>query len=170
MRWTTHYYNSIHLELTARLGAELIPIYNRLRLLLASPQPPNAKYMNEQGIFKHMQATAYMAPYLLVDLGASFTPIVEQVVGLCNEVLIVVEPVPQTVLQTKSLIDDLIEKGIASESIDVVLVNRIRSGMQLSWSQVQDQLGRPISVLLRCNQSGLPASLKKYLCTQRLIA
>lgn len=130
------------------LEAELVTHSSGLRLLLASPQPRDARYMNDKGIYEAIaRQLAYMAPYLLIDLGASFTPIVDQVVGLCNEVLIVVEPVPQTVLQTKSLIDDLLEKGIASDSINVVLVNRIRSGMQLSWSQVQDQLGRPISVI-----------------------
>lgn len=130
------------------LDAELVTHSNGLRLLLASPQPWDAKYMSEPAIFEAIaRQLAYMAPYLLLDLGASLTPIVDQVVGLCNEVLIVVEPVPQTVLQTKALIDDLLEKGIASECIDVVLVNRVRSGMQLSWSQVQDQLGRPVSVI-----------------------
>jgi MinD-like ATPase involved in chromosome partitioning or flagellar assembly len=55
--------------------------------------------------------------------------------------------VPQSVLQTKALIDDLLEKGIPGDNISIVLVNRVRSGMQLSWSQVQDQLGRSVSVI-----------------------
>jgi CheY-like chemotaxis protein len=127
---------------------ELVNHSAGLRFLLASPQPRDAQYMNEVAVFemiaKHL---AYMSQYILLDLGASLTPMVEKVVGICNEVLVVVEPVPQTVLQTKAMLDDLVDKGVSADSLNVVLVNRIRSGMQLSWSQVQDQLGQPISVI-----------------------
>lgn len=127
---------------------ELVNHSSGLRLLLASPQPRDAKFIGESAIFEAIaRQMAYMARYLLLDLGPSLTPLVEKVVRLCTEVLVVVEPVPQTVLQTKALIDDLLSQGIASDNITVVLVNRVRSGMQLSWSQVQDQLGRPISVI-----------------------
>jgi pilus assembly protein CpaE len=130
------------------LESELVNHSSGLRLLLASSQPRDAKFISETAIFEAItRQLAYLTSYLILDLGASLTPLVEQVVGLCSEVLVVVEPVPQTVLQTKALIDDLMAKGIASNDISVVLVNRVRSGMQLSWSQVQDQLGRPISVI-----------------------
>jgi hypothetical protein len=59
----------------------------------------------------------------------------------------VLEPVPQTVAQTKALIEDLALKGVGEGRINPVLVTRVRSGMQLSWTQVQEQLGRPISVI-----------------------
>lgn len=130
------------------LEAELISHSSGLRLLLASPQPRDARYVGEPAVFEAIaRQLAYMARYVLLDLGPSLNPLADQVVSLCNEVLIVVEPVPQTVLQTKALIDDLLEKGILGDNISIVLVNRVRSGMQLSWSQVQDQLGRPVSVI-----------------------
>jgi MinD-like ATPase involved in chromosome partitioning or flagellar assembly len=66
---------------------------------------------------------------------------------LCNEIIVVVEPVPQTLAQTKLLLEDLVAMGIGASKIGVVVVNRSRSGMQLSWSQVQGQLGRNISVI-----------------------
>ena len=130
------------------LDAELITHSTGLRLLLASPQPRDARHVNDPAVFEAIaRQLAYMASYVLLDLGSSLNPMADKVVSLCNEVLVVVEPVPQSVLQTKALIDDLLEKGIPSDNISIVLVNRVRSGMQLSWSQVQDQLGRSVSVI-----------------------
>ncbi|HWQ83740.1 MAG TPA: response regulator [Anaerolineales bacterium] len=130
------------------LDSELVSHSTGVRLLLASPQPRDAKYMNRPEVYEAIaRQLAYMTRYLLLDLGSSLTPMVEQVVGLCNEIMVIVEPVPQTVLQTKALIEDLIDKGVPSDNVTTILVNRVRSGMQLSWSQVQDQLGRPVSMI-----------------------
>ncbi len=130
------------------LDAELITHSTGLRLLLASPQPRDARHVIDPAVFEAIaRQLAYMARYVLLDLGSSLNPMADKVVSLCNEVLVVVEPVPQSVLQTKALFDDLLEKGIRSDNVSVVLVNRVRSGMQLSWSQVQDQLGRTVSVI-----------------------
>jgi hypothetical protein len=41
----------------------------------------------------------------------------------------------------------LAEKGFGDDRLLVVLVNRMRAGMQLPLGQVQDQLGRPVSVI-----------------------
>jgi MinD-like ATPase involved in chromosome partitioning or flagellar assembly len=63
----------------------------------------------------------------------------------CDEILVVVEPIPQTLVQSKALIRDLVESGIGEGRLKITLVNRVRSGVQLSLEQVQDQLGHTIS-------------------------
>jgi MinD-like ATPase involved in chromosome partitioning or flagellar assembly len=55
--------------------------------------------------------------------------------------------VPQSITHTKSLIQDLVSSGTGEGRITLVLVNRVRSGVQLSWSQVQEQLGQTIAVI-----------------------
>jgi MinD-like ATPase involved in chromosome partitioning or flagellar assembly len=132
--------HSVEAELTAHSAG--------LRLLLASPQPRDAKYINNVESFEAItRQLMYLGQYIVLDLGTSLTPLAEKVAPLCDEIIVVVEPVPQTLAQTKSLVDDLVAMGIGSGRIIVVVVNRIRSGMQLSWSQVQEQLGRNISVI-----------------------
>lgn len=132
--------SSVEAELTSHTAG--------LRLLLASPQPRDAKYINNVENFEVItQQLTYLGKYIVIDLGTSLTPLVEKVIPLCDTIIIVVEPVPQTLAQTKSLLDDLNSMGIGSGKISVVVVNRIRTGMQLSWSQVQEQLGRNISVI-----------------------
>jgi len=119
-----------------------------LRLLLASPQPRDAKFINHVENFEAIvQQLMYQGNYIVLDLGTSLTPLAEKVIPLCDEIIVVVEPVPQTLTQSKALLDDLVATGIGNGRISVVVVNRIRSGMQLSWSQVQEKLGRNIAVI-----------------------
>ena len=68
---------------------------------------------------------------------------------MSNEVILVVEPNPTSVSRTKVLIEELYEKGFGkSRLITTVLINRIRSDIQLSWSQVQEALEQPISLIV----------------------
>jgi CheY-like chemotaxis protein/MinD-like ATPase involved in chromosome partitioning or flagellar assembly len=128
--------------------AELTTHSPGLRLLLASPQPRDAKFTNNIENFEVItRQLMYLGHFIVLDLGTSLTPLAEKIAPLCDEIIVVVEPVPQTLAQTKSFLEDLSAMGIGANRIGVVVVNRSRSGMQLSWSQVQSQLGRNISVI-----------------------
>ncbi len=119
-----------------------------VRLLLSSHRPSDARYA---GSLAHFEAISrnlpFLAKHIILDLGASLTPLAEKVVPNCNELIIIVEPVPHTVLQSRLLIDELTGKGVGEGNITVVLVNRFRSGVQMTWSQVQEQLKHNITVI-----------------------
>lgn len=51
---------------------------------------------------------------------------------------------PNTIIHTKALIDDIAALGIPKKNINVVLNNRIRSDTQLPSSQVQNKLDHEI--------------------------
>jgi DNA-binding response OmpR family regulator len=119
-----------------------------VQLLLASHHPQNAQYLSNTGVFQSIaKYLPSLARYTIVDLGPSLTPVTNKVIGECDQLIIVVEPVPHILEQTKELIEDLIDIGVGEGQINLVLVNRIRSGVQLSWSQVQEQMDREISVI-----------------------
>lgn len=133
---------------TRSIEAEFITHASGLRLLLSSSQPRDAQYMNAIASFEAIaRRLVYMSRYVLFDLGPSLPPFSEKVLQQCDEIMVVTEPVPQTLWQTKALIDDLGTRGIGDGRIDIMLVNRVRSGVQLSWSQAQEQLGRPITAI-----------------------
>lgn len=136
-------------EITARdIENEIITHPSGVRLLLSSHHPGDARYLNAVANFEAIAVhLVRMARYIVLDLGPGLTPINEKIVNICDELCIVVEPVPQTLIQSKTLLDDLVTKGIGEGRIDIALVNRIRSGVQLSWSQVQEQLGKNIAVI-----------------------
>jgi pilus assembly protein CpaE len=130
------------------IGVELTTHSSGMRLLLASQRPRDAQYAN---MHKHFEIIAkYLSSltnYLILDLGPALTPANLVLLKRCNEILLVVEPVPHTLMQSKWLMEDLVRNGINDDNISVVLINRIRSGAQLSWSQVQEQLERNLSVI-----------------------
>ena len=133
---------------SAMVEAELTTHSSGIRMLLASPQPRDGQYAgaaaNFETIARHL---ATLGRYIILDLGPSLTPLNDKVIPICDQVILVVEPISNTLAQSKALIEDLIARGIGDGRIEIVLVNRIRSGMQLSWSQVQEQLNHNVSVI-----------------------
>ena len=127
---------------------ELVTHRSGVQILLSSHNPGDAKYIGEANVFeviaKHLP---YLARYTLIDLGPSLSPISDRVLNYCDNVIIVVEPVPYTILQSKTLIQDLTDSGFTKSQMMVVLINRVRSSVQLSWAQVQEQLGYNISTI-----------------------
>jgi CheY-like chemotaxis protein len=136
-------------EITRReVEAEIISHPSGLRLLLSSPRPADARLQNAVASFENIcQQLPLLSHYVVVDLGPSLSPITSKVIKSFNELVIVVEPIPNTIQQTTTLLNDLSEAGLTETKITIVLVNRTRSGVHLSWSQVQEQLGRSISVI-----------------------
>jgi MinD-like ATPase involved in chromosome partitioning or flagellar assembly len=136
-------------EITRReVEAEIISHPSGLRLLLSSSHPADARLQNAVSSFESIiQQLPSLSRYVVVDLGPSLTPVTSKIIKSFDELIIVVEPIPNTILQTTALLNDLAEGGSLETKITIVLVNRIRSGVHLSWSQVQEQLGRTISVI-----------------------
>jgi len=116
--------------------------------LLSSHRPSDSKY---NGAIAHFEVISrnlpFLAKHVILDLGPTFSPLVEKVIPHCNEIIVLVEPVPYSVHQTRLLIDELTTNGVGEGKITAVLVNRFRSGVQLAWSQVQEQLKHNISVI-----------------------
>ncbi len=119
-----------------------------VRLLLASHRPRDAQYINKG---EHFDAIALhlstLADYLILDLGPTLPPSNLKLLKRCDDVMLVVEPVPHTLMQSKWLMEDMVSNGIGYDKISIALVNRLRSGAQLSWSQVQEQLERNLTVI-----------------------
>ncbi len=116
-----------------------------IKTLLSSHHPTDSKYItqNEQFLQIAKQITT-QADYIVLDLGPSLTPISSSILPLCDKILICLEPSPSNIIQTRILIQDLINKGISEGRFIFVLINRQRSGVQLSWEQAENQLERKI--------------------------
>jgi DNA-binding response OmpR family regulator len=136
-------------ELTSlAVEKQLQPHPSGVRFLLSSPQPRDAQYQTALPQFSALaRQLPTLAQFVVCDLGVAINPVVEKVIAHMNEVLLVVEPVPQNITQSKAMISDLLALGLGEGRLSVALVHRVRSGLQLSWSQVQDQLGRSVAVI-----------------------
>ena len=116
-----------------------------LKLLLASDRPRDMHLINQIANYETLvKRLAGLARFVVLDLGLGIQPFAEKILPLCNEVLIILEGVPNTIIHTKALIDDIAELGIPKKIIKVVLNNRVRSDTQLPSSQVQAELEHEI--------------------------
>ena len=136
-------------ELDARtVENELMVHSSRVRFLLSSSQPADAKYEYAVGhfdaILKHITRMAY---HVVVDLPPSIPPANAKLLPQMDMIYVLLEPLPQTIQQTKLFIEAMVQSGVAEGRVTPVLYNRVRSGSQLSISQVQEQLGHNIPLV-----------------------
>jgi len=120
-----------------------------LSLLLASDRPRDMHLINQIANYEEITSgISKLARFVVLDLGAGLQPFTEKVLAHCNELLVVLEGNPNTIINTKSLIDDLAAFGVNLQNISAVLNNRIRSDTQLPSSQVQSRLNHEILTTL----------------------
>ena len=121
---------------------ELVTHGSGIQILLASYNPIDAQLSSKtdqiETVVKHLPR---ISKGTILDLGSGLTEINRRILPICTQVLVVVEPLTSTIIQTKALINNLKELGVAEHSIYPVLVNRIRLEISVPNSQVQQELG-----------------------------
>jgi pilus assembly protein CpaE len=112
-----------------------------LDLLLASDRPRDMHLVSQVANYEALvSGLVGLARFVVLDLGVGIQPFATKVLAKCQEVLIVLEGAPNTIIHTKALIEDILSLGVNKRNISVVLNNRIRSDTQLPSSQVQSKL------------------------------
>lgn len=149
----------------AAVEGELFQHKSGVRLLLSSYDPADSKYILAADHFDSIaRYLAYMAHNIVIDLGPGITPITDRVLSYCDEIIVVLEPIPATILRTLSLVDELTKRGFGEGRINTVLYNRQRTEMQYSLAQVQMEYRHPISIVFtaapelvyQCSKSNVP--------------
>ena len=128
--------------------SELLTHKTDVRLLLSSYNPFDARHLSHtehfEAIAQHLQ---FLAQYIMLDLGPALSPITDKVLNVCDEVIVVLEPIPHTLTRTHILMDALAARGFGEGRINTVLYNRQRSEMQFSLAQVQKEYKHPIGIV-----------------------
>jgi len=113
-----------------------------LRLLLGSNHPRDAMLLNGIAQFETIvNRLAGLAPYLVLDLGPGLTPLTQKLLNKCQHLIVIVEPTLNSVLHAKALLSDMVELDVNKRRISPIVVNRLRSDMQMNMTQVQEKLG-----------------------------
>ena len=114
-----------------------------LRLLFGSVQAKDGLLMNAPPLMEVLvNGMTYLTPYLVLDLGAGLTPLTKKLFPACDILLVLVEPVANSVGSSKALITDLADLTGRKQNIHVIVVNRILSDTQLSMTQMEGLLGQ----------------------------
>jgi MinD-like ATPase involved in chromosome partitioning or flagellar assembly len=132
-----------------KVQSSLVPHNSGVKLFLSSENPRDVELISEVKNFETLAARlASLARFVVLDLGAGLPTFTQKLLSMCNERIVVVEGTPSSILHTKILIDEILALGIESSSIHVVLNNRQRTEAQMSWTQVQEKLGQPVTATI----------------------
>ena len=120
-----------------------------LKLFLSSDRPRDMHLINQLANYEAIvKRLAGLARFLMLDMGVGLQPFAERILPLCNEVIIVIEGNPNTIIHAKALIADISALGVPRSCIHVVLNNRVRADTQLPTSQVQAKLEHEVITTL----------------------
>jgi DNA-binding response OmpR family regulator len=133
---------------TNYVEAELVTHKSDVRFLLSSYKPSDARQLQACNTFESIARTlAYMAHYIVLDLGPGISPITDKVLSICDEIIIVLEPIPNSITRTHLLAVELASRGFGEGRISTVLYNRQRTEMQYSLAQVQKEYQHGIALV-----------------------
>jgi pilus assembly protein CpaE len=131
-----------------RVENALVPHISGVKLMLASNHPSDVHLISQVAQYEAtLDKLSSLARYVVLDLGSGLPPFVQKLLPACNDTVIVLEGVTNTILHTQALIEELIKLGLKKERITAALNNRIRTDTLLTVSAVQDKLGHPITVV-----------------------
>ena len=118
-----------------------------LQLLLASEQPLDTPLIESipqyKAVYKQLVG---MSDYLMLDFGSGLPRVTQELLPQCDHVIMLIESVRNTIRHSKLLLQDLEKLGIKEDKITIIINNRFRSEQLLSLSQVEKELGHPISI------------------------
>lgn len=112
-----------------------------LPILAASPHPRDGALLaNIQHFEVLLSRLTFMARLVVIDLGSGLPPLTQKLVSSCGEVLVITEPLENSILHTRALMDDLVGLGLEKSRLHAVVNYRLRSESQFSVPQVQEKL------------------------------
>ncbi len=118
--------------------------------MVSSNSPKDVGLMNAiEQIEVVLTQLSTLTPAVVIDIGCNMFPGYERILGHVNELVMVTEPHPITVRKTRLMLDSLKELDFGrSRPISIVLLHRQRADIQLTWSQVQEELGMPVDQII----------------------
>jgi len=94
-----------------------------------------------------VEQLALLVPVVLLDIGTNYHAAYDLLVGMCNEIILVTEPLPIALKQAHQLIDELRVRGFGSgKALTVVTVNRTHAEITLPVSKMEEALKTPIAL------------------------
>jgi DNA-binding response OmpR family regulator len=136
-----------------------------LRILLSSSRPRDVEL--EQAI-PQMETVVNnltaMCTTVVLDLGSGLRPHSHALLTHCDRIILVVEPVYPTNIIGRTLVEELETRGIGRHKINLALVTKERTSLQIPWQQVANDLGLELAGMIspapeqahQASQTGTP--------------
>lgn len=129
-----------------RVEESLVTHGSGIQILMSSYNPKDAELIhNVDQMEAIVKSIRRISPNVILDLGSGLTPMVRRLLPLCNQLVVIVEPVPTTITQTKSMLTELEALGKTEDKVFPLLNNRQRLEITVPNSRVQHDLGRELA-------------------------
>lgn len=137
-------------EINARLiESQIVSHSSGVRLVLASYDPNEmALERNADQAMQLVRHLATLTKNLVVDLGPGLSDINRKVLPLCDRPILIIEPMRITLAMGKAILDELEKIGVSSNRFEFIMVNRVRSSLQMPWQQAEAMLNHSISSII----------------------
>jgi len=122
-----------------------------IRLLMASNKTRQITFTDSaEKTIAMIDALGEIIPVIILDIGTPYLPGFDQICSICDQLLIITDAFPATVLRTRRLLGNIqLEPARSTRNINVVLYNHVRSDLLLTAEQVSKLLpGNPVSVMI----------------------
>jgi pilus assembly protein CpaE len=156
-------------EITARaVENELVTHNSGLRLLLSSARPketllnvaPDGAVM----LVRHLRA---LSRNVVLDLGAGLNRLSARLAQEVDQLTLAVEPNRVALALARDLLQEIEQVGLPQSRINVVLVNRAQSSLQIPWQEAEQILSHEMTAIIspapelafQAAEAGLPMVL-----------
>lgn len=137
-----------------------------VRLLMASNKTRQILFSESaEKTLKLIETLSNDNPLIVLDIGDPYLPGFDEICSVCNQLLVLTDGFPATVLRTRRLLGNIqFEPAKTTRNIDVVLYNHIRSDLLLTAEQVSKMLpGNPVRVMFPPVPEQIFQANQKYL-------
>lgn len=118
------------------------------RVLLAGTRASDASLLHAgEQMSAIVNELKQIASHVVLDLGVNLPSSSQRALEHCTHILVVAEPDPYTVDQTKALLADLSQMSQLRAQRIVVMVHRVRNDLAVNAAELQKQLGYDIEAV-----------------------
>ncbi len=133
-----------------KVESELMQTTRGIRLLLASMSVKDSELITAGiQLFETVQKLSSLAQVIMLDIGSTYIPALSNILSICQEVILVVEPQPMNIQRSRFVLDMLMEMGFGkSKYLTLVQSNRAPAAIQMTVPQIQEILKTPIAIAI----------------------
>jgi len=113
-----------------------------IRLLLSSHKPAEMDLQNSlDKMVPIIGNLTSLATVVMLDLGTAPPSRIMKILELCDLIVLVMEPIFPSTAFGLALVEDLIERGLERRKLNLALVTRMRTSIQIPWREIESQMG-----------------------------
>lgn len=113
-----------------------------VRLLLSSHKPAEMDLEDSLGnMVPIIGNLTNLGTVILLDLGSAAPSRIMPILEICDLIVLVMEPIYPSTSFGLALVEDLKKRGIVRKKLNLALVTRMRTSIQIPWREIESQMG-----------------------------